>query len=141
MRTVQPCFVNLTDSAVRPCYDTLNLPEQLILLCSRFSIVTSTLTIMPPFMPNDKMLELHGDKGATDWEVFAWCVRDAIVKASGLKKFDNGSLRQKNTYGKLYNGYTKEIELEGKTWTSDMFGNKGYVKMPEEEMKTEAPDV
>ena len=98
MRTVQPCFVNLSSSAVRPCYDIMNLPELLIMLCSRFSCMTSTLTIMPPFMPNDKMLQLHADKGEQDWEIFAWCVRDAICKAGNLKKFDNGSLRQKNVY-------------------------------------------
>ena len=98
MRTVQPCFVNLSSSAVRPCYDIMNLPELLIMLCSRFSFMTSTLTIMPPFMPNDKMLQLHADKGEQEWEIFAWCVRDAICKAGNLKKFDNGSLRQKNVY-------------------------------------------
>ena len=92
------------------------------MLCSRFSCMSSTLTIMPPFMPNDKMLELHADKGEHDWEIFAWCVRDAICKAGNLKKFDNGSLRQKNVYGSIYTGKAEEIEMEGKTYTSDMFG-------------------
>ena len=44
-------------------------------------------------------------------------------------------------YASLYSGDAKEVELEGKTWTSDMFGNKGYVKMPEEEFNTEPPEV
>jgi len=135
MRTVQPCFVTLSDGqAVRPCYDIMNLPELLVMLCSRFSFTTSTLTIMPPFMPNEKMLELHADKGEQDWEIFAWCVRDAISKYGSLPKSE-GSLREKNTYSSLYSGKAKEIEIGGKTYDSTMFGQdskKNYDKMPED---------
>ena len=133
MRTVQPCFVTLSDGgAVRPCYDIMNLPELMVMLCSRFSCVTSTLTIMPPFMPNDRMLELHADKGEADWEIFAWCVRDAISKAGNIEKFE-GSLREKTKFSKLYAGQEKEIEMNGKIFTQDMFGkSEDYKKMPEE---------
>ena len=117
---------------MRPCYDIMNLPELMIMLCSRFSCVTSTLTIMPPFMPNDKMLELHADKGQEDWEIFAWCVRDAISKAGNLPKVD-GSLREKNLYSSIYSGKADEIEIDGKTYTKSMMGKQDYTKMPEEE--------
>ena len=36
---------------------------------------------MPIFTPNEAMLEKHADKGKEDWEIFAWCVREAISKA------------------------------------------------------------
>ena len=121
MRTMQPCFVTISDSAVRPCYDIMNLPELLILLFSRFSKTVSTLTIMPPFMPNEKMLELHADKGKQDWEIYAWCVRDAISKASGLAKFDNKSLKERIDYSSLYEGKKYEITIDGVMYSRNMF--------------------
>lgn len=36
---------------------------------------------MPPFVPNQYMLEKHHDKGEYDWEIYAWCLRDAMAKA------------------------------------------------------------
>ena len=77
---------------------------------------------MPPFMPNDKMLEIHKDKGDQDWEIYAWCVRDAIAKASGLPKSD-GSLREKREFESLYNGKKAAIEIDGVKYTRSMFGN------------------
>lgn len=75
-------------------------------------------------MPNKKMLQLHRDKGEKDWEVYAWCLRDAIAKASGLPKEDNASLRTKNTYCRFYDGTMKEMEIDGVKYTRDMFGTK-----------------
>ena len=39
-----------------------------------------TLTILPEFTPTLKMLELHADKGKEDWEIYAECVRDLMLK-------------------------------------------------------------
>ena len=39
-----------------------------------------TLTICPEFTPTMKMLELHADKGEEDWEIYAECVRDLMLK-------------------------------------------------------------
>ena len=41
---------------------------------------------MPPFTPNEEMLEKHADKGKEDWEIYAWCVRDAMAKAGNFEK-------------------------------------------------------
>ena len=35
---------------------------------------------MPEFTPNTIMLERHADKGNEPWEIYAWCVRDAMSK-------------------------------------------------------------
>jgi hypothetical protein len=60
----------------------------------------STLHIMPPFVPNRHMLEAHGDKGDYDWEIYAWCLRDAVAKAG---KFDlcDIPLKDKRDYDKF----------------------------------------
>ena len=134
----------MTDSPVRQCYDVLDLTVLMILLCSRLTFVTSTLTIMPPFMPNKKMLQLHRDKGEKDWEVYAWCLRDAIAKSSGLPKEDNASLRTKNTYCRFYDGTTKEMEIDRVKYTRDMFGTKdakGIATNDDQEIKEEEEEV
>jgi len=41
---------------------------------------------MPEFTPNTEMLAKHADKGTQSWEIYAWCVRDAISKQSGIPK-------------------------------------------------------
>lgn len=43
------------------------------------------------------MLEKHSDKGEFDWEIYAWCVRDAMCKASGFGKCEQ-SYRDKMVY-------------------------------------------
>ena len=95
-------------------------------------------------MPNKKMLQLHRDKGDQDWEVYAWCLRDAIAKASGLPKEDNASLRTKNTYCRFYDGTTKEMEIDGVKYTQDMLGikdAKGIVTNNDQEIKEEEEEV
>jgi hypothetical protein len=39
---------------------------------------------MPDFTPNEFMFEKFADKGLERWEVYAWVVRDAIIKAGGF---------------------------------------------------------
>jgi len=43
---------------------------------------------MPEFTPTLKMLELHADKGAEEWEIYAECIREAMSKASGKPMLD-----------------------------------------------------
>ena len=57
-----------------------------IFVCSYFAFRKCTLHIMPPFTPNEEMLEKHADKGKEDWEIYAWCVRDAMAKAGNFEK-------------------------------------------------------
>ena len=65
---------------------------------SSFETNCVTLNIMPEFTPNPTMLDMHADKGEKPWEVFAWCVRDAISKQSGLRKENNNTFKDKYAY-------------------------------------------
>ena len=50
---------------------------------------------MPPFIPNEYLFETHKGKSQTGdkWEIFAWAVRDAMCKASGLTMDDKSKVR------------------------------------------------
>jgi hypothetical protein len=49
------------------------------------------------------MLKRHSNKGESDWEIYAWCVRDAMAKASGLK-LCNRSIRERFLYEDFMRG-------------------------------------
>jgi hypothetical protein len=87
----------------------------IVLLLSNLGFTISTLYIMPPFVPNQYMLDLHQDKGLYDWEIYAWCVRDAIAKAGSFEKCDMQN-RERMKYWKLMNMYTDSCEFEGRTY-------------------------
>jgi len=44
---------------------------------------------MPEFVPNEYMFTKYASKGAEKWEVYAWCVRDAMIKAGDFKVVDD----------------------------------------------------
>ena len=74
----------------------------------------STLVVMPEFTPNQKMLELHADKGESPWEIYAWCVRDAISKYSGIQKLDEKlCLKDRMAFVSLMNGEVDSAEING----------------------------
>ena len=69
---------------------------------------------MPDFTPNAYMLEKHGDKGKEPWEIYAWCVRDAIAKQGNFKKLDEKlALNDKRAYTALMNGEADSAEING----------------------------
>ena len=113
MRTVQPCYITLNHGEVKPVFCSIDLRWLIVMMCASFQFNTSTVTIMPEFTPTEKMLELHADKGKEDWEVFAWCVQDAIAKKGDMKKAKYESLKTKNIYEGLYNQKTDEVEFNG----------------------------
>ena len=43
---------------------------------------------MPPFEPNEYLFEKHADKGNERWEIFAWAVRDAMMKSGDFQPID-----------------------------------------------------
>ena len=71
-----------------PTWDTLDLGPLIVLLFSSLYFRWALVTIMPDFTPNTWMLENHADKGKDPWQIYAWCVRDAMSKHSGLKTLD-----------------------------------------------------
>ena len=75
---------------------------------------------MPEFTPTPKMLDLHEDKGVAPWEIYAWCLRDAISKQSGIKTLDEKlSLKDKKAFEKLMCGYADTVEINGQLWRYD----------------------
>jgi len=52
---------------------------------------------MPPFEPNEYLFEKHADKGNERWEIFAWAVRDAMMKSGHFQPIDE-TLKSKFKY-------------------------------------------
>ena len=72
---------------------------------------------MPDFTPNPWMLERHADRGNEPWQIYAWCVRDAISKHSGIKTLDEKlSLKDKLAFEALMAGYSDKVEVNGQIW-------------------------
>lgn len=118
MRTIQPCYVKLNYwSHVRPSFEGPDLFEMFVLLLSNIGFTLATLYILPPFVPNQYMLDTHGDKGEADWEIYAWCLRDVMAKAGGFKLSETSN-RMRQAYGNFMNKKTNEIEINGKTYTA-----------------------
>jgi hypothetical protein len=43
------------------------------------------VNILPAFKPNEHLMEVHKDKGAEQWEIFAWAIRDVMSKFGDFK--------------------------------------------------------
>ena len=115
MRTIIPSFVTFPKMGmIRPFYDTVEFFPLVFLLCASFGTNSCTLHIMPEFTPNTKMLELHADKGDAPWEIYAWCVRDAMCKLSGLPKQNNNNLKDKFAYIDFMNCHKDYMEVHGR---------------------------
>ena len=72
---------------------------------------------MPDFTPNPWMLENFADKGSEPWEIYAWCVREAMSRASGIKTLDEKlSLKEKLAFESLMNGHSDKVEINGQIW-------------------------
>ena len=72
---------------------------------------------MPDFTPNPWMLEKHADKGDEPWMIYAWCVRDAMSKYSGIKTLDEKlSLKDKLAFEALMAGTSDKVEVNGQIW-------------------------
>lgn len=63
MRTIIPCYLKVTFSHICPNWDCPPLPDLFVLLMSEMCFATSTMYIMPPFVPNQFMLDTHDEKG------------------------------------------------------------------------------
>jgi hypothetical protein len=81
---VIPMILRYQGSLIKPVTGYLHIAEGAIFLiccnwwnaCQRYE--------MPTFIPNDYLFETHKDKGRNKAEIFAWAVRDAMSKTSGL---------------------------------------------------------
>jgi hypothetical protein len=74
--------------AVHPNVECLNNWQVHPLSASLFSTCTVEIKFFPPFQPNDYLFRKFSGKGKEDWEVYAWAVRDFMVKNSHLELWD-----------------------------------------------------
>jgi lysophosphatidylcholine acyltransferase/lyso-PAF acetyltransferase len=127
MRTIQPCFVKLDYCFVNPTFDIVNLLDMLVLMMCSPGLTLATLYIMPPFVPNQYMLDRHNDKGQFDWEVYAWCLRDAMAKAGGFEECEQ-SIRDKLAYENFMTSRTDSVTYNGKTYYAKEYLSTNGVK-------------
>ena len=87
MRTVTPCFLRYeTRGVLNLAYDSVNLYQHMSFLMCQFALSKVTCIVMPPFTPNQFMLDKHRrSKGEEDWHIFGECVRKAMCEASGMR--------------------------------------------------------
>lgn len=99
---------------VMPTYEIIELVPFVMLLFASFSFRKAKITIMPEFTPTPYMLEKHADKGKEPWAIYAWCVRDAISRASGIPVLDEKlCLKDKMNFYELMNGRADRVEING----------------------------
>jgi len=76
-------FLKYRDSSVSPAFDTMEfLPLVILTLCWAF--FHCDVCVMPDFQPTEYLFEQHADKGQERWEVYAWAVREAMMKAGNF---------------------------------------------------------
>ena len=114
MRTITPCFFQMTSGQISPTYEVIDFLPLLGLLLSSLYFRYAVTTIMPDFTPNAWMLENHADKGQEPWEIYAWCLRDAMAKHSGFKTLDEKlSLKDKLEFFALMGEEKDEATING----------------------------
>ena len=120
MRTVTPSFFSISSGQISPTYEIIALGPLQILLMSSLYFRWAKISIMPDFTPNPWMLEKYADKGNEPWEIYAWCVRDAMSKHSGIKVLDEKlELKDKKAFDSLMNGESNKVEINGQIWQYD----------------------
>ena len=79
MLPVRPIICELeTYGPVRGCYDSVTATTLLILVMSSFSINRVNIRVLPPFCPNDYMLETNRDPNEQDWKVYATALKEVM---------------------------------------------------------------
>ena len=81
---------------------------------------------MPEFTPTHDMLIKYKDKGKEDWEIYAWCVRDATAKAGRFTKIEAPSYKERTDYYSFMKGKIDTITVKGKVFRYDTTGNHKY---------------
>ena len=90
MKRVTPLVIKYRESqldtlgTVSPTYDTCEFFPMTILTLCLLPCFYGKITKLPDFEPNDYLFEQHKDKGAEKWEIFAWAVRDIMIKEGGF---------------------------------------------------------
>jgi len=85
LRPVTPMVMKFEFGCVNPAF-TLDILPLIILNLSLISYQHCEVNLMPAIYPNEYLFETHKDKGSEKWEIYAWAVRDAMLKCG---KFEN----------------------------------------------------
>lgn len=83
-KAVEPMYMKYQWHTFNPSFDCMEFFPHAVLLTS-WCFTRCSVRIMPPFQPNEYLFEKHADKGKERWEIFAWAVRDAMIKAGKFK--------------------------------------------------------
>ena len=62
------------------------------------------------------MLDNHKDKGSSDWEIYAECVREVMARHGGFYR-ENRPIRDKLALEEFMKGHEETLELDGRIWT------------------------
>jgi hypothetical protein len=84
------------DGSVHAAYDIIELLVLAILQMS-WSCATVKLLTLPEFEPTEYLFTIHAAQGSQRWEIYAWALREAMMKFGDLKSC-NIALRDKLKY-------------------------------------------
>lgn len=87
LKAVYPAYLKYNASVIKPTIECVDMMALLIMQFS-YGIYTCQVNSMPVFEPNDYLFETHKDKGEEKWQIYAWALRDAMSKSSGLPPHD-----------------------------------------------------
>lgn len=102
-KTVRPIFIKYGYHTLNPAFDTIEFLPLAIMTLS-WGLFTFEVTVLPDFTPNEFLFEQHAEKGQERWEIYAWAVRDIIIKAG---KFEE--CRQQMRHKIIYENYMRML--------------------------------
>ena len=99
LRSVMPLVIHydVSNCDIHPFGDVCTDAQIFVMFCSCFQMCTVTVTLFPPFQPNEHLFKQHADKGEEKWEIFAWAIRKFMIDHSHLGD-KTQQLRQKMPY-------------------------------------------
>lgn len=87
------------DGTISCAYDIIEVIPLFVLQFS-WACGECKVLVMDDFEPTEYLFQTHADKGNDRWEIYAWALREVMLKYGGLKPCDI-PLRQKL----IYEGY------------------------------------
>lgn len=88
LRPVSPMIFEYICPTVHVCNAIIKDLVLFFLIMCTFERTICYREELPVFKPNKYLFETHKDKGKTEWEIYAWAIRDVMTKASGFTKHD-----------------------------------------------------
>ena len=86
-----------TLGTLSPAYEVIEFLPLAIMQLSLLPCFFCKVICLPDFEPNEYLFETHKDKGSERWEIYAWAIRDIMMKQGGLEEC-NYSWKHKDQY-------------------------------------------